>query len=699
MAEIKFRCPECTQKIAVEASAVGVKIDCPTCHSGLVIPQSDKVPVEVLTKRKLAILGGSADAMYADLQKAQTEAAKATEELKQLREKHTATVQGAKKDIEGLIAAQKSLEGEVAALRPLRDELAAAKKSLAEAAEREARRKAATAEATALRTELTGLQAMHAETENRLATITEQLGALQRERDEIAKKTAAEAAELRRQFADTRSETERAQADARTAAEAHRVELAEAEAQCVQAEARLPDLAAKLTSLEAERTQLTGIVEELLPLREELAQAQRNICALSESAAEKARGHESELQAARASAAELRGLLGDLQAQHAAAQDQLSEHGTQVETAVRRVAELQSEAATAKSLREQLTAAQGEAERLRKEAEQAAKEREAAAQKHEAMLAEARATEKTLQEYADRLHAKFVEAERRHAAVNAGFTGLKEESADLTGQLAALRKERDDAATAAAAKEKTIAELRPAISSAQAEITRLRDAEDAAAADRARISAALEKAMADRAEIADGKKQRDALMAAKDGEIAQFKQLAASTENAAKNRETQFQLLSARVESLTGLVLQHEAAVRETQAEVAKERTERIAAQERAKAAERAAADSAERAKKIEAEKSAELETLRNETARAKSALDQLRTQGRDTQPASAGPTEREKTLETERDALTAALDRAKQHVGVLQARRDMLRDEVATLRSRLGVGKVTSADEKPVAS
>ena len=62
-------------------------------------------------------------------------------------------------------------------------------------------------------------------------------------------------------------------------------------------------------------------------------------------------------------------------------------------------------------------------------------------------------------------------------------------------------------------------------------------------------------------------------------------------------------------------------------------------------------------------------------------------------------PTDREKVLETERDALATALERAKQHVGVLQARRDMLRDEVATLRARLGVGgKVTSGDEKPIA-
>jgi uncharacterized coiled-coil DUF342 family protein len=62
-----------------------------------------------------------------------------------------------------------------------------------------------------------------------------------------------------------------------------------------------------------------------------------------------------------------------------------------------------------------------------------------------------------------------------------------------------------------------------------------------------------------------------------------------------------------------------------------------------------------------------------------------------------SAPTEREGALEAERDALAAALDRAKQHVGVLQARRDMLRDEVANLRGRLGIGeKVTSAGEKP---
>ena len=100
-----------------------------------------------------------------------------------------------------------------------------------------------------------------------------------------------------------------------------------------------------------------------------------------------------------------------------------------------------------------------------------------------------------------------------------------------------------------------------------------------------------------------------------------------------------------------------------------------------------------------------EFDSLKDEAARVKAELDHIKSQPKGAPaaspaPASAGPAaEREKTLESERDALAAALERAKQHVGVLQARRDMLRDEVATLRTRLGIGgKVTSGDEKPIA-
>ena len=67
MPDIKFRCPECSQKIVVDSSAVGVRIDCPLCRSTLVIPATEWAPVTVAVRRELAVLAGSADALYTEL--------------------------------------------------------------------------------------------------------------------------------------------------------------------------------------------------------------------------------------------------------------------------------------------------------------------------------------------------------------------------------------------------------------------------------------------------------------------------------------------------------------------------------------------------------------------------------------------------------------------------------------------------------
>ena len=40
MADIKFQCPECRQKIAVDGSAGGLQVDCPNCRSTLTIPMT-----------------------------------------------------------------------------------------------------------------------------------------------------------------------------------------------------------------------------------------------------------------------------------------------------------------------------------------------------------------------------------------------------------------------------------------------------------------------------------------------------------------------------------------------------------------------------------------------------------------------------------------------------------------------------------
>ena len=715
MAEIKFRCPECEQKIAVEASAAGVKIDCPTCHSQLTIPRTATDKVAVNVRRKLAIVGGSADEFYAELQKAQAQAAKATDELNQVRGKQEAALQEFKKDVDSLRSAKESLEKEATALRPVREELTAVKKSLAEATAREAQSKAAAASAAALRAELTGLQATHAETQSRLANATEQLAALQCERDQFAK-TAADATELREQLADARKDIARATKDAETSVAAHaaqldaargietgvRAELASMQTQHSQVQSRLEEHAGRVAELEAGRTELTEVIEELLPLREELEKSQREVCNICESAAEKARGYESRLEAAKDSESALRASFGDLQARHEAAQKQNAEQAGRLEVAVKRVAELQQETAAAKQLREQLAGSQGELDRLRKEMAEAAKERDKAARKDEDTLSKARAAEKTLREYGEGLNAKLADAEKRLAAFTHGFTAIKQENTDLTAELRVMRKERDDAAALGAGHAKELGSLKPALESAKGESTRLREAADAAAAEKARITAALEKAGKERSEALEGNRQQAASTAAQKKEIERLTKLVETAEAAAKKSAPLPQPPASLRKSADSKAL----------SELERLRTENTAALESAKQAGR---DATERAKKSDEEraglaaelsrKSAEFDSLKDEAARVKAELDQLRSQPKEapiaqpTPTATAAPGEREKALEAERDALAAALERAKQHVGVLQARRDMLRDEVATLRTRLGIGgKITSGDEKPIA-
>jgi chromosome segregation ATPase len=701
MSEIRFRCPECTQKIAVDASAAGVKIDCPTCQSRLVIPRSDDAPVEVLAKRKLVIAGDAADAVHEELQKAQTLAEKATHELQRVRAESAKTAQESRKEVEAL-----------------REQLNKAQTDLAAAAGKDAELTEARSATAALRTEFTNLQATHDETQKRLAAVAEQLGTLQRERDELAM-AGREAEALRGQLADFKKDIERAQSDAMTAETAHRAqldavkgtetavraELETAQAQRTQAEARLAEQAEKFTALEAERTQLTGIVEELLPLREELAKSQRELCAICESAAEKARGFEAQIEAAKNSETELRATLANLQTKHVEAQKQIAEQASRLELTVKRVVELQPEAATAKSLREQFVSAQNELERIRRQAEKTAKERDDAAQQN----SRAQESEKAIRQQWEELQTKQRETDRRNAAIMSGFTALKQERADLAAELDAARKARDEAAALSAERLTMVEKVTSALEATKSEVAQLGAELSAAAEENERLKASLEKTAAERTALLASTSKVDEIEAQNRQEIARLVQLTEAAEARAKNRDTQLQLLTARAESMSGIVTERETAARNARAELERQRDETATLLGRAETAERELTETSERAKKIEAEhaalakelssESAELDSLKTEAARAKAELDQLKSQPKDGQTAATLPTAREKALEAERDALTAALERAKQHVNVLQARRDMLREEVATLRSKLGIGLSTPADEKPIAN
>ncbi len=736
MAEIKFRCPECTQKIAVAESAAGVKIDCPTCHSRLVIPRSVHLPVEVLIRRKLAIVGGSADAVYAELQKAEVHAEKSADELKKLRGENAAAGRKLREENDALLAGRKALQTEIASLQPAGEQLAKVQTELASAAAAQRTELAAAHEtASALSRDFTALRAAHDDARKRLSAASAQLAALETERATFAESTAA-AATLRGQLADALKDLANARSSAEVTGEAHRAqldaakglesgvraELSAVQTRQMQAEERLAEQSEKFAALEAEHAEILTLAEQLVPLRAELAKAQEDLCNVCESSAEKARGFEAQLETARAAEAGLRAQFDGAQGRHAGMQEQLAEQAARLAELEKRATDSEAEAAAEKARAAALANSHEAVTGALAQAEHTAKERGDAARSSAEALAQALEAEKAIREYGEAMKAKLADAEKRHAAVSHGFSALKHERGELSAQLSKLQKERDEAVARAAEKSEAHEKLTRGIESGKAVFARIREDANAAASEKGRLTASMEKTAAEHAQSLARCQHMETEAAAAAKEIARLKKALEAADAAAKNEGAKLQHVTLLTESATALVEEKDAAIREALAASEKQRAahlaaqareaaaqaREVAAQARAEKAERSAADAAGRAGKIESEraalaaelskKSAALEAMKS--IAAKSAASPAQTAPAAQTPAASGaPTEREKALEAERDALATALDRAKQLVGVMQARRDLLRDEVATLRARLGVGaKITSGDEKPIA-
>jgi chromosome segregation ATPase/DNA-directed RNA polymerase subunit RPC12/RpoP len=177
MPDIKFRCPECAQKIAVDSSAAGVRIDCPSCKSTLVIPVAADAAVEVVQRRKLAIVAGSADALYEQITSRQKELDDAVAESRRLRE-----------EAEKLrLESQKAREdGEVSRLE--KDRISAEAEKLrsdlgAVLSERDSLKKR--------ESELAFQASVEADTEKQFQKLSADLAEALRERDELTAKLAA----------------------------------------------------------------------------------------------------------------------------------------------------------------------------------------------------------------------------------------------------------------------------------------------------------------------------------------------------------------------------------------------------------------------------------------------------------------------------------------------------------------------------
>jgi len=85
MADIKFHCPECEQKILVDDSAAGMQIDCPSCRSALLIPAEAGVTAQLVTRRRQAVGAGGGGSAYEELDRKQRELTAALEEAAKLR--------------------------------------------------------------------------------------------------------------------------------------------------------------------------------------------------------------------------------------------------------------------------------------------------------------------------------------------------------------------------------------------------------------------------------------------------------------------------------------------------------------------------------------------------------------------------------------------------------------------------------------
>src|SRR5450432_3873656 len=80
MADIKFHCPECRQKIAVDQSAGGMQVDCPHCRSTLIIPMAAEAAVEIIVRRRLVSATGHADSAFEELERKHKELSVALQE-------------------------------------------------------------------------------------------------------------------------------------------------------------------------------------------------------------------------------------------------------------------------------------------------------------------------------------------------------------------------------------------------------------------------------------------------------------------------------------------------------------------------------------------------------------------------------------------------------------------------------------------
>jgi chromosome segregation ATPase len=178
VAETKFQCPQCDQKILVDSSASGVSIDCPYCCSTLVIPASGAASVVVEVRRQFAVLGGTQAGLYQIIEEQRQKLRAESEELARLRaavQPAQSEIQHLRSDLASALREREAIAARIAAAEVLREASGGIQVQLAQLREENAGLKASQDEL--------GARAARAEESSR--GIGERLISNERERSEL----------------------------------------------------------------------------------------------------------------------------------------------------------------------------------------------------------------------------------------------------------------------------------------------------------------------------------------------------------------------------------------------------------------------------------------------------------------------------------------------------------------------------------
>jgi myosin protein heavy chain len=694
--DVKFHCPECWQKIAVDASAAGEKIECPACRSSLVIPASADGPIAV----EVAQLAAAQKALAAaeeENTRHRAEGKEAQQEIRELRGELATAIA----DRERIRSSAEQRERE---LKSLRLEIQDSTSKLATAREQ---LEATQRERGAARAELAAAKESERRTAARLEELPglrEALGAAERARDDL-KARLEESEKLKIALENTRKElaySEEALAGALGSHDQLRQEaerattdlgllktevgeqlrdmeelgkrLAESERKRVELRLRIDDpapaqaLSAARQDAESSRSEVAGLraqrallSTELDDLRAELAR-RAELCVMSSAELETAQAErdraaqestktrkESEqlnatLSAARREISDLQWGLQGARDDLAGRERELVEAHAALEKNAQARLELDDRIATTESAARNaaatLEAAASTLDTLQREAEKNRERLVSCAEERERQQAETANANRRMEELHRRIEVLESEA-------NQGACELEQARKDL----AFAHRERDDARARLAAHENEARSVSEKLGG------------DAAAA---------------RERAAELQRLTDRLQSEVEGARKNYELMRAQREEATRKlaiKEIEFGDLSAQIDGQKANA--HALRQQLDFAEAAQERLRQLEA-------EHALFTSLRDADRGGAEKSGRIsDALSSRAADQASAGSRESTLAEEIRPTLT--VERD-ALKTELEATRAGLDRAKQHIARLQARRDQMQDEIAKLKVKLGL-------------